>query len=206
MQVHKALVLSAHTDDGEMGCGATVSRLLEDGAEVYACAFSTGNPETGATQQEWQNAAQVLGLDSGRLFWKACTCREFTKDRQRVLDFLILLRDTQGPFDVVFCPSRWDRHQDHEVVRAEARRAFPRTTLLGYELIGACEGFVAKCLWPVERRHVERKWAALACYTSQTSQRAYMRREIVWGLATIRGMQAGVPFAEGYEVIRWVQR
>ena len=35
------LVLAPHTDDGEFGCGGTMARLIESGAEVTYAAFST---------------------------------------------------------------------------------------------------------------------------------------------------------------------
>ena len=31
----KILVLAPHTDDGEIGCGGTIVRLLEEGKQVY---------------------------------------------------------------------------------------------------------------------------------------------------------------------------
>ena len=34
------LVLAPHTDDGEFGCGGTMARLVEGGAEVRYVAFS----------------------------------------------------------------------------------------------------------------------------------------------------------------------
>ena len=37
----KVLVLAPHTDDGELGCGGTVARLLEEGCEVHFAVFST---------------------------------------------------------------------------------------------------------------------------------------------------------------------
>src|SRR5581483_12142688 len=36
----RVLVLAPHTDDGEFGCGATMARLVEEGAEVRYVAFS----------------------------------------------------------------------------------------------------------------------------------------------------------------------
>ena len=36
----RALILAPHTDDGEFGCGGTISKLLEHGCEVYYMAFS----------------------------------------------------------------------------------------------------------------------------------------------------------------------
>lgn len=35
------LVLAPHTDDGELGCGGSIVRFLEEGKEVYYVAFST---------------------------------------------------------------------------------------------------------------------------------------------------------------------
>ncbi len=33
-------VLAPHTDDGELGAGGTITKLIENGAEVYYFAFS----------------------------------------------------------------------------------------------------------------------------------------------------------------------
>ena len=38
--VRRALVLAPHTDDGEFGCGGTMARLVDAGAEVRYVAFS----------------------------------------------------------------------------------------------------------------------------------------------------------------------
>ena len=35
-----AVVLAPHTDDGELGCGGTMARLVESGCEVRYVAFS----------------------------------------------------------------------------------------------------------------------------------------------------------------------
>ena len=37
----RVLVLAPHTDDGEFGCGGTMARLVDAGAEVRYVAFST---------------------------------------------------------------------------------------------------------------------------------------------------------------------
>ena len=36
----RVLVLAPHTDDGEFGCGGTIARLLDGGADVRYVAFS----------------------------------------------------------------------------------------------------------------------------------------------------------------------
>ena len=37
----RILVLAPHTDDAELGCGASIVRMLENDREVYIAAFST---------------------------------------------------------------------------------------------------------------------------------------------------------------------
>ena len=37
------LVLAPHTDDGELGCGGTIARFIEEGAVVHYVAFSTAD-------------------------------------------------------------------------------------------------------------------------------------------------------------------
>lgn len=36
----RVLVLAPHTDDGEFGCGGTITKLINEGHEVYYAAFS----------------------------------------------------------------------------------------------------------------------------------------------------------------------
>ena len=42
---NKILIISPHTDDGELGCGGTISRFCEQGTAAYYVALS-----------DWQNA------------------------------------------------------------------------------------------------------------------------------------------------------
>ena len=41
-QVRKVLALGAHPDDLELGCGATLAKLMNAGAQVRAVMFSRG--------------------------------------------------------------------------------------------------------------------------------------------------------------------
>ncbi|MFN8317589.1 MAG: hypothetical protein U0T32_14165, partial [Chitinophagales bacterium] len=39
-QFKKVLVLAPHTDDGELGCGASIHKFSSEGADVFYVAFS----------------------------------------------------------------------------------------------------------------------------------------------------------------------
>ena len=40
MKKEKVLVLAPHTDDGELGCGGTIARKIEEGAEADLTLFN----------------------------------------------------------------------------------------------------------------------------------------------------------------------
>ena len=62
------LVLAPHTDDGEFGCGGTMARLVEAGAEVRYVAFSIATrslPEGFAGDTLVRNALSELARRTG---------------------------------------------------------------------------------------------------------------------------------------------
>jgi LmbE family N-acetylglucosaminyl deacetylase len=201
------LVLAPHTDDGELGAGATIARLVESGAKVSYAAFSTAEsslpsgfpPDT--LVQEVQIATARLGIKREDLYIYGHRVRELEYVRQEVLDELIQLR--RKNFDLVLQPSVNDIHQDHEVISREGLRAFKQTTILGYELIWNNVSFDTECFVRLETRHLEKKCHALTAYVSQ-QEKAYMNHGFIMSLAKARGVQIGAEYAESFEVVRWV--
>ena len=68
------LILAPHTDDGELGCGATISKYIDEGKKVYYVAFSIceesvpeGYPEN-ILETEVKKATKVLGIKQENLF------------------------------------------------------------------------------------------------------------------------------------------
>lgn len=196
----RILVLSPHTDDAEIGAGASLVRLIKEGAKARILAFSTGNSETGATEDEFRAAMGVLGVtDFELLGFKA---RRFPSQRQEILQRLVDERNGWKP-DIVLCPATFDVHQDHRVVCDEAVRAFRRScTILGYDMPCSSMGAIrlSKFVW-VDAEHVITKTNAIGCYKSQVRRQATSRR-FIEALAFVRGAQIGYRFAEAFEVIR----
>jgi N-acetylglucosamine malate deacetylase 1 len=202
----RALVLAPHTDDGEFGCGGTMARLVEQGAEVRYVAFSIATrslPEGFAAdtlRHEVAAATRELGIPTERLTVHDFDVRTFPERRQEILELLIELWNDYAP-DVVFQPSLHDIHQDHQTVAAEGLRAFKRTTILGYEIPWNNFDFAYQAYISLERQHVERKAAALACYASQQHRR-YANPEYIWSLARTHGINVNREYAEVFQVYR----
>jgi LmbE family N-acetylglucosaminyl deacetylase len=204
----RVLVLAPHTDDGEFGCGGTMARLVEAGAEVRYVAFSIATkslpegfaPDTLA--REVREATTELGIPESQLTVHDFEVRTFPERRQDILELLIELWDDYQP-DAVFQPSLQDIHQDHQVIAAEGMRAFKRTTILGYEIPWNNFTFNYDAYITLDKAHVERKVAALDKYASQ-QHRKYANAEYIWNLARTNGINVGREYAEVFTVYRVV--
>ena len=204
----RALVLAPHTDDGEFGCGGTIARLVEAGAEVHYMAFSTASRSLPAgfpadtLAREVREATATLGIPGERLAVHDFEVRTFPSVRQEILELLVAANAELAP-DLVLMPSLGDIHQDHETVSREGMRAFKRTTLLGYEIPWNCFNFQQQAYVTLEARHLDAKVAALGCYASQ-KHRNYANEEYIRNIARTRGIESGRELAEVFEVYRWV--
>ncbi|MFT4601513.1 MAG: LmbE family N-acetylglucosaminyl deacetylase [Arenicella sp.] len=206
----KVLVLAPHTDDGEFGCGGTINKLINEGAEVYYVAFSACEQSvlpqfpSDILITEVKAATQVLGIKPENLILKDYEVRTFNYRRQDILDDIIKLRSEINP-DIVFIPAMTDIHQDHKTIAEEALRAFKFTSILSYEMPWNNISFQTSCFYELSDENIEVKVAALKKYKSQ-AHRPYSSENFIKSLATVRGVQINKKYAETFEVIRWINR
>ena len=204
----KILILAPHTDDGELGCGGSIARFIEEGKNVFYAAFSTAEEsvEPGLSNNileiEVKAATKKLGIKRENLFIYRNEVRKLNYIRQEILEELIKLKKKVDP-DIIFMPSINDIHQDHSTVAKEGLRAFKDRTILGYELIWNNITFNTSTFIILQHNHVQSKVDALQEYTSQ-KDKAYMSQDFIFSLAKSRGVQIGKEYAECFEVIRWV--
>lgn len=204
----KILVLAPHTDDGELGAGGTIAKLLQQGNDVYYAAFSTAEQSVregfskDILKTEVKNATKVLGIKEENLIIFNYEVRRLNYHRQEILEDLIKIRSSIEP-DVVFMPSANDIHQDHITIAQEGLRVFKNRTILGYELIWNNLSFNTQCFVKLRKEHVSSKVEALKQYLSQ-AHREYMSSEFIFALAKARGVQIGCEYAESFEVVRMI--
>ena len=196
---HKVLVLSPHTDDGELGAGGTIAKLVEQGSQVTYFAFSA--PRT-QLKNECKKSLRVLGITDFQFYdFKA---RHFPELRQQILEVLYRY-NKKNRVDLVFTPSTNDLHQDHQTITNEALRSFKSSTILGYELPWNHIVFRENCFVALTESHVEKKIEALWNYQSQIEQeRKYFDKEYLRSLLRANGLKIGVQFAETFEAIKFV--
>ena len=206
---NRVLVLAPHTDDGELGCGGTISRMVEEGREVYYAAFSTAAESVpppfppDILEKEVREGTKVLGIPAANLLVYKYKVRHLPHMRQEILEELVRMKREIDP-GTVFLPSAQDLHQDHQTVHIEGLRAFKTVTVLGYELPWNNLSFDYRHFCMLTREHVQTKIAALRCYQSQ-QHRPYTQEEFIWSWARTRGGQIMVEYAEAFDVLRWIR-
>ena len=205
----RILVLAPHTDDGELGCGGTISRMVEEGREVYYAAFSTAAESVpppfppDILEKEVREGTKVLGIPAANLLVYKYRVRHLPHMRQEILEELVRMKREIDPA-TVFLPSAQDLHQDHQTIHLEGLRAFKMVTVLGYELPWNNLSFDYRHFCILTRAHVQTKIAALRCYQSQ-QHRPYTQEDFIWSWARTRGGQIMVEYAEAFDVLRWVR-
>lgn len=188
------LLLGAHPDDVEIGCGGT---LLELGARPdvrLTVVVATGTP---LRQAEARTAVELfapgadlrfLGLDDGRL---PAAWAELKEGLCRV-------RDDVTP-DLVLCPRRTDLHQDHALVAELTTQVWRDVLVLEYEIpkwdgdLGTATHYV-----PVSEENARRKVELLdKAYPSQQDH-DWWDRETFLGLMRLRGVECRSRYAEAF--------
>jgi len=210
IQANNILVLGAHPDDGEFGCGGAIARFCEEGKNVFYAVFSLCEksvpPEfpVDILKTEFMTSASVLGIPQENLIIHNYEVRTFPTFRQEILENLVSIRKQINP-DLVFLPSTNDLHQDHHTLSEEGVRAFKGTSILGYEQAWNNRVFSTEAFIRLEKRHVEKKIEAVKSYKSQTF-RSYSKDTFIKSLAEVRGTQISMEYAEAFEVIYCILR
>lgn len=204
LKTNNILILAPHTDDGELGCGASIAKYISEGKQLTYIAFSTCSqslPESlpkDTLAVECQAATKALGIQQTILF--NFEVRRLLFHRQEILEELIRINRQLKP-ETVFLPSEHDVHQDHQVICAEGLRAFKNCNVLGYELPWNNFRFQPNYFERISEQHLASKQNALNEYKSQTGKK-YMNKDFIRSLAIVRGMQANAPLAEAFEIYR----
>lgn len=194
------LCVGAHSDDIEIGCGATLLGLLAEHprASVHWVVLSSEGRRGGEARR---SAARFLGRRRGaNVVVKAFRNGYFPFVGAEIKDFFETLKREVSP-DVVFTHYRDDRHQDHRVVSDLTWNTFRDHLVLEYEVpkydgdLGAPNLFV-----PANGRIARRKAGlVLSSFPSQRDKH-WFTEEVFLGLMRLRGMECASPtgFAEAF--------
>ena len=197
------LVVGAHPDDIELGCGATIAHYAGT-CEIF-CAVLSRNDEFPPRGPELAGQAVAsltsLGVPRANVRVAGFRARYFRTDRQDIADYLARLCEEITP-DLLITHSTHDLHQDHTVVHDEARRVF-RHDILAFEIIPSSFGFQPVLYIPVSEAEAVRKIESLNPYLP-LHQREFLTEDIQRSHLRLRGFACNSTYAEAFELFSLV--
>lgn len=188
----RALILAPHCDDAEIGVGGTISKMLQNGTEVY-CVILSGK---GKRKEEALKAAFSMNYTDCKIFDFPDTY--FDKHRQKILDLLRELKNEIKP-DIVFCPSENDLHQDHSTLGKEALREFKDITLLTYDNPWKFFKFRPNIFVSLNEKQLRKKLEAISIFKSQ-KDKIFCNPRMIKAWAIFRGGTVSLKYAEAFEL------
>jgi len=194
------LLLGAHSDDIEIGCGGTILRLLEQypRSVFHWFVFS-------ASDVRAQEARRAAGLFAGSATLKGPVIKTF---RDGFMPFhgaevkAVFEEELKGISpDIVFTHSRNDAHQDHRLISELTWNTFRDHLILEYEIpkydgdLGQQNLFV-----PLEQPQFQRKVQFLMEAFASQRAKHWFREDTFLSLMRLRGMESNAPsgYAEAF--------
>lgn len=219
------LVIAPHPDDEVMGVGGTMARLAAEGREVLVAIVTKGEPPTFSEsfveqgRREALEAHELLDVRKTLFLDGAPAALVDTIPRSRlnaVIDHIFREVDPE----IAFIPFLGDLHVDHRLiaeaclVAARPNRSHRLRKLLTYEVQSETnwnatpstpgfhpDTYVEITPW------LDRKLDAMRCFQSQLKEFPHERSiESLEALAKVRGATAGCRAAEGFVLIRSIER
>jgi len=228
--MERILVVAAHPDDEVLGCGAAMGKFRANGAAVRVVFLAEGvtaryeldeidTPQVREAiryRDECAMAAlRILGVERDDTFLSARLCCRL--DREPLIDSVKIIERHIAEFQptVLFTHAAHDVNIDHRVAHWATLAAIRPVGQAGPQMVLAFEVLSSTDWNPTEpfrpnvfedvSDHLDLKLRALAAYDREMRPAPHSRsREVVTALATYRGAQAGVRYAEAFAVIRGI--
>jgi LmbE family N-acetylglucosaminyl deacetylase len=206
--LRSVLLLGAHPDDIEIGCGGTLLRVLTELAPqsvVWVVLSGTGEraEEAAASARAFLEAVPdphvvVKDVRDGFFPWSGPAIKEVFED----------LKGMVRP-DVIFTHRREDAHQDHRLVGELTWNTFRDHLILEYEIpkyegdLGAPNLFV-----PLDVATASRKVDLIMKGFPSQHRRPWFEPDTFWSVLRLRGVESNSPsrYAEGFSVRKMVMR
>lgn len=189
----KVLLIGAHSDDIEIGCGGTVLRLLaeSEGVEVHWVVLGSSGQRDGeaaASAEEFLAGAKVKRIQVEHF-------RDgfFPYHGEEVKEYFEGLKKAFAP-DLIFTHYRDDRHQDHRLVSDLTWNTFRDHLILEYEIMKYDGDLGNPNLYvPLERATSGAKVALLLKHFRSQAQHRWFTEDTFLGLLRLRGVECNAP-------------
>jgi LmbE family N-acetylglucosaminyl deacetylase len=196
----EVLVVGAHADDIEIGCGGTVLHLATAGFPLHVTWVVLAANGVREREAVASAAAFLKDVERTTVVLKAFRDGFFPWAGAEVKEVFEDLKGQVAP-DLVIVPRRDDAHQDHRLVAELTWNTFRDQLVLEYEIpkydgdLGRPNLFV-----PLPAELCERKVELLLEQFPSQRDRRWFTADTFWALLRLRGVECNSPsgFAEGF--------
>jgi LmbE family N-acetylglucosaminyl deacetylase len=194
------LCLGAHSDDIEIGAGATLLSLMARGVrlDVHWCVLSG----VGEREREARNSAADFLSEAASAKVEVMSFRDgfFPEQGESIKSWFETLNACVKP-DLILTHRRDDAHQDHRTVCRLTWNTFRDHFILEYE-IPKWDGDLGQpnVYLPISESVLRRKLDLLDAHFGSQRSKQWFDAETFRGLARLRGMECRAPenYAEAY--------
>jgi LmbE family N-acetylglucosaminyl deacetylase len=195
----RVLALGAHADDIEIGCGATMLSLVQEGSvELTWVVFATGEAREAEARSSFASFAE--GAATARIDCHAFRDGYFPYSGAEVKDVFESLKTSSNP-DVIFTHARHDRHQDHRVISDLTWNTWRDHLVLEYEIPKYDGDLTSPNVYVgVDAEHARRKVELLESHFATQRDKHWFDEELFLGRMRGRGAEsrASSGFAEAF--------
>jgi LmbE family N-acetylglucosaminyl deacetylase len=192
------LLLGAHADDIEIGCGGTVLKLLSEHKDlhVFWVVFSAEGKRRGEARSSARKFLQ--GASHSKIAVKQFENRFFPSQRGEIKRYFEILKHSFVP-DIVFTHYREDRHQDHRVLSDLSWNTFRNHLILEYEIpkydgdMGIPNLFV-----PLKKALSCKKVNYLSEFFETQKSKHWFSEDTFLALMRLRGVECASKYAEAF--------
>ncbi len=199
------MAIGAHADDIEIDCAATVIKEIRKGAAAIEVIVSDGCAAGSARVRKMEaiESAGIRGVTE--LYFLGFPDTRLSECFNRIVQMLgKLIREIVKP-KMLLTHSLRDMAPDHATV-AKAALLMGRTVpvVLAYRGTPFYSDFSPNYFTEIDQKLLKVKADALLCFKSQNAQDNF-GLDYVKANAVYYGRMAGLRYAEGFELVRWVE-
>ena len=217
------LFFSVHPDDETLGCGGTILKHKAQGDKIHWVIITNINDSSIWGEERIKLRQKEIGKVAGIFCFDSVTKLEFDTTRldtiplnmitERISDCLKIIMPER-----IYLHNRSDVHSDHKVsfnAIISASKSFNHPYIkqvLMYETISETEfapalqenAFVPNHFVDITD-YLTKKIEIMKAYKSEIKEHPFPRSERnINALATFRGAQCGVEYAEAFMILKWI--
>lgn len=200
--LRRLLVLGAHSDDGEIGCGGTVLRLVQDNPALAVRWIVFGGADPVRAREATESARALLkGAKDPEIAVHGFRDSFFPYTGGEIKETFEKLKKDFQP-DLILTHYHDDAHQDHRVVSSLTWNTFRDHCILEYE-VPKYDGdlwrpnFYVPLSEEISRKKVRH---VMESFPSQAKRAAWFTEDTFWAPLRLRGVESNSPskFSEGF--------